>query len=290
MRIPTDQKVLAISGRFFYYFCTVQGGIAYILTALVGPSLISPDLVNGALPLYFCRPFSRTQYVMGKLGVLLALLSLITWIPGLLLYLIQSSVAGSDWMFDNLWLAWGLFLGLMVWIIVLSLIALALSAWVKWKIAAGALVLGVFFAGAGFGNAINSVLRTNNGALIDLTQVAHTMQADLLRYDSGTEMSTDSAWLVLALVSAMCLPPLLLARRVRAFEVVKFDGRADPVRQHLAASTAKCWGESRHPVDPARHHEFGGTQWLGQDHVDEPDERSGSPNAGKRERAGDFAE
>jgi len=32
-------------------------------------------------------------------------------------------------------------LGLWIWIGVLSLIALALSAWVKWKIAAGALIL-----------------------------------------------------------------------------------------------------------------------------------------------------
>ena len=218
MRIPTDQ-VLAINGRFFYYFCTVQGALAYILTAFVGPSLISPDLVNGALPLYFCRPFSRTQYIAGKLGVLLALLSLITWIPGLLLYLIQSSVAGSDWMFDNLWLAWGIFLGLLVWILLLSLIALALSAWVKWRIAAGAMVLGVFFAGAGFGSAIDSVMRTNYGSLINLTQVSHTVQADLLRYDSGTEMSTGAAWIVLLITGGLCMA--LLAKRVRAFEVVK---------------------------------------------------------------------
>jgi ABC-2 type transport system permease protein len=218
LRIPADQ-IGSINGRFFYYYCTVQGAMAYVLTALVGPSLVSPDLVNGALPLYFCRPFSRTQYVAGKLGVLMALLSLITWVPGLLLYLIQSSVAGSDWMFDNLWLAWGIFLGLGVWILVLSLIALALSAWVKWKIAAGALVLGVFFAGAGFGSAINSVMRTNYGALINLTQVAHTVQADLLHYDSGTEMATSSAWIVLIVTCALSMT--LLARRVRAFEVVK---------------------------------------------------------------------
>jgi len=218
MRIPTDQ-LLAISGRFFYYYCTVQGVLAYVLTALVAPNLVSPDLVNGALPLYFCRPFSRTQYVAGKLGVLLAILSLITWVPGLLLFLIESSVTGWDWAFDNLWLAWGIFAGLLIWILVLSLIGLALSAWVKWKIAAGALLLGVFFAGAGFGSAIDSVMRTNVGALINLAQVAQTLQADLLRYDSGTDMPVSSAWLVLGITCAMSLA--LLARRVRAFEVVK---------------------------------------------------------------------
>ena len=58
---------------------------------------------------------------------------------------------------------------MLVWILVLSLIALALSAWIKWKIAAGGLVLGVFFAGAGFGTALNSVMRTNYGSLLNLT-------------------------------------------------------------------------------------------------------------------------
>ena len=181
---------------------------------------MSPDLVNGALPLYLCRPFSRAQYVAGKLSVLQVMLSLITWEPGLLLYLIETSVSGWDWGWENLWMAWGIFLGLAAWIVVLSLIGLALSAWVKCKIAAGRLmVLGVFFAGAGFGSAIDSVLRTNYGALIDLTQVAHTIQADLLHFDSGTEMSVWDAWLVLGVACVLCLA--LLARRVRAFEVVK---------------------------------------------------------------------
>ncbi len=212
-------QLLAIDGRFFYNFSIVQGAFSYLLTALVGPTLISPDLTNGAMPLYFCRPLSRTGYVAGKMTVLMALLSLITWIPGLLLWIIQWSVAGLPWAKANLWMAGSIVLGLLIWITVLSLIGLALSAWVKWKIAAGALVLGVFFAGAGFGAAINNVMRTSYGALIDLTQVVHTIWADLLRYDSGSEMPISQAWSVLIATCVICL--LLLARRVRAFEVVK---------------------------------------------------------------------
>jgi ABC-type transport system involved in multi-copper enzyme maturation permease subunit len=55
-----------------------QIGFAFLLTAFVGPGLISPDLGNNALVLYFCRPFSRTEYVAGKLLVLVKLLSYIT--------------------------------------------------------------------------------------------------------------------------------------------------------------------------------------------------------------------
>lgn len=117
------------------------------MTAFVGPSLIAPDMANNALRLYFCRPFSRTEYVLGKMSVLLLLLSSITWIPGLILFLIQGSLAGWAWTMDNLWIAGAIVVGGLVWSTILSLIALSLSAWVKWKIAAGALVLAVFFAG-----------------------------------------------------------------------------------------------------------------------------------------------
>jgi len=212
-------QIRSVDTWFFYYFCTVQGAFAYLLAALVGPGLVSPDLANGAMPLYFCRPFSRVQYVMGKMGVLLSLLALMTWIPGLLLFLIESSVSGWDWGWDHLWIAWAVFFGLLMWDVVLGLIALAMSAWVRWRIAAGALVLGIFFAGAGFGSAIDTVLRTSYGSLIDLTQVAHTIWANLLRYDSGTDMRTFDAWVVIAITSGICI--FLLARRVRAFEVVR---------------------------------------------------------------------
>ena len=61
---------------------TIQGALAFLLTAWVAPVLVSPDLVNGALPLYLSRPFTRAEYVLGKATVLLTLLSAITWVPG----------------------------------------------------------------------------------------------------------------------------------------------------------------------------------------------------------------
>ncbi len=85
-------NLIQTTPRFFLYFCWVQGALAYILTAFVGPTLISPDLVNGALPLYLGRPFSRWDYVLGKMSVLLYLLSAITWVPGLILWGIQASL------------------------------------------------------------------------------------------------------------------------------------------------------------------------------------------------------
>jgi len=212
-------QALKVQPSLFLYFCWVQAAFTYLLTAFIGPSLISPDLVNGAMPLYLCRPFSRAEYIAGKMSVLVFLLSLVTWVPGLVLFAIQASLAGWEWTKGNLWIAGSLFIGLMIWILLLSLLALALSAWIKWKIAAGGLVLGVFFAGAGFGTALNSVMRTNYGTLLNLTEVMFTIWSRLFSWPSETGISVEASWICVGVVCATCL--WLLIRRVRAFEVVK---------------------------------------------------------------------
>ncbi len=210
---------LEVNENFFLYFCNFQGAMAYLLTAVVGPTLVSPDLTNNAMPLYLCRPFTRTEYVLGRMTVLLYLLAWITWIPALILFGIQADMAGWDWTKNHLFIAWAVFAGLFMWSVILSLIALAISAWVRWKIAAGGLILGVFFAGAGFGAAINAVMRTKNGSLIDIVQMMAVAWRKLLHFDTDNGISVLQAWMVLGLVSAISL--WLLSKKVRAFEVVK---------------------------------------------------------------------
>src|SRR5580693_4853884 len=209
---------VSIDNEFFYYFIVVQGALAFVLTAFTGPGLISPDLANGALPLYFCRPFSRAEYVIGKASVLAILLSQITWIPGLILFALQSSLAGPAWTWEHLWMAGSIMLSSLIWIAVLSLLAMALSAWVKWRIIAGALLLGVMFFGAGFGQAINAVLRTQSGNFFNLAYLMGTVWNALFQVDVDHASPVAQAWTALLAYCAICLR--LLTRNVRAYAVI----------------------------------------------------------------------
>src|SRR5215211_3041734 len=74
------RALVPIDAFFFETFVSLQGGFAFFVALLVGPPLVSRDLRNNALPLYLCRPFSRTEYVVGKMSVILILLSAITWV------------------------------------------------------------------------------------------------------------------------------------------------------------------------------------------------------------------
>ncbi len=218
-RLGGAGSLIKIDSKFFLTFVTVQGSLAFVLTAFTGPGLISPDLANGALPLYLCRPFSRAEYLIGKASVLAIVLSQITWIPGLVLFVVQASLEGPGWAWDHLWIAGSIVLSSLIWIAVLSLLAMALSAWVKWRIVAGALLLAVMFFGAGFAQAINAVLRTQSGDYINIVYLMGVVWTSLFRVENEPAISSAEAWIALLIYCAICLA--LLVRKVKAYEVVR---------------------------------------------------------------------
>jgi len=235
------RELLPIDNTFFRTFLQVQGGFAFILTVIVAPPLISRDLANNALPLYLCRPLSRTQYVLGKMAAVAVLLSLVTWIPGLLIFLFQASLSGFGWFLSNLWIGSAIFFGSMAWIVLLSLIALAVSATLKWRVVASGALVGLFFVPSAFGEIINNLFLTRAGNLISLWATMNSIWRGLFGlferqtgrvtgritnpiYDGQLvdivllEPPLWASWLVVGLVCAICV--WVLARRVRAYEVI----------------------------------------------------------------------
>ena len=224
LEVRVDELV-AIDARFFRFFLGLQTGFAFLFAAFVGPALIAPDLAHNALPLYLSRPFSRAEYVLGKLATLALLLSAVTWIPGLLLFAFQSYLAGGGWMAAHARFAGAMLLGGLLWVLLVSLLALAVSAWVRWRPVATALFFGVWMVGTGFGNAIVHIFDTRWGALLSLTDLFETVWAGLFGGEPWINAVADrplpfgAAWAALLTVCGLCL--LLLGRKIRAYEVVR---------------------------------------------------------------------
>jgi ABC-2 type transport system permease protein len=198
----------------------------------VGPGLVAPDLNNNALPLYLSRPFSRFEYILGKLAVLLGLTSLITWLPGLLVVALQVNVAGLSWLRENPQLPVGVIVGSWVWIMTISLIALAISAWVKLKPIATATLFGVFFALAAFGQAANGILDLNPrwGSLLSLPTTMSMIWTWLFSSAEGYQQFLQRSARVgnipvaaaFATMLAVCgIALFLLVRKVRGSEVIR---------------------------------------------------------------------
>ena len=232
LNIRNASQLISINATFFLSLLGWQSVMALFLAAFVGPGQISPDLVNNGLSLYLARPFTRLEYAGGKASVLVVLMSLMTWVPGLLLFGLQGYLEGSGWAGANIRFAAGLFFGAWVWILLLSALALAVSAWVKWKPVAGALLFVIFFVSAAFGTAMNAVQRSNWGYLADISYLVGsvwvrlfeggartTSGAVFFRVPIGAELPLWQCCAVLILLFALCL--YLLARRIRGVEVAR---------------------------------------------------------------------
>ncbi|MBV8819343.1 MAG: hypothetical protein JO022_13375, partial [Acidobacteriaceae bacterium] len=192
----------------------------FVLTAFLGPGLVSPDLSNNALVMYLCRPLTRTEYVLGKSFVLARDLSLITWIPGLLLFLIEADLSGWQWTSENWYIARAIVLSSFIAIVTLSLLALALSAWVKWRPVAGGLVLGFIFLSAGFGAAVNGIMRTDAGDLISVPRLLSNITRSLFQLSEPSDaLAPWHHWTALFCFAGLCL--FLLSRKLKAYEVVR---------------------------------------------------------------------
>jgi ABC-2 type transport system permease protein len=212
-------KALPISGGFFFFFTNIQTSLAFLFTVIIGPVLISRDLANNALPLYLSRPFSRFEYVIGKMSVLLILLSLITWVPGLLLFFFNSYLEGGGWMVENWWIATAIFTLSFSWLVILSLLSMAFSAWIKWRTAASAALFAIFIIPTPIGFAIQGMFDTNKGHMLNLGLAFNGLAKHLFRLDWVTSfLSAGESWGVFAAYAAICL--LMLSRRVRAYEVM----------------------------------------------------------------------
>lgn len=210
---------LVVDANFFWLFVTVQSFPTIALAALAGPSLIAPDLAHGALPLYFSRPLSRTEYVGSRMLVLVGLLSLVTWMPGLFLFWMQAGMAGWSWFAANWTFGPAIFIGFLMWILLVALVAMASSAYVKWRIVAGALILAAFFVMAGAAELFNAVLRIEWASAFNPGRAMNQVWSALLGTDPLPGPNAGQCLFALAVMVAMLL--LVLERRLRPVQVVK---------------------------------------------------------------------
>lgn len=209
---------IQVNGRFFSIFMYVQAGFAVFIAALAGPGLIAPDLANNALPLYFSRPLTRWSYALARLTVLVGMLSVVTWVPGLLLFGLQVGLAGGEWLAANWALGVGMTAGFFIWVLILSLVAMASSAYVKWRVVAAAVSLAFFFILSGVGEMIDQVLRVRWGHIIDPVWAVNQVWCAMLGVTPPEGPSALAS--ATALAAMVFLLVAVIERKLRPVEVV----------------------------------------------------------------------
>ena len=189
--------------------------VSFLVVLVVGPALVAPDLANNAMPLYLSRPVTKSDYVLGKLLTLLALTAMVGWCPGLALVVVNAYYAGDHWLSDAR-MAGALVATSLVWAVCLSMIALAISAWVKWRPAATLGFLGLYVVTASVGAVLQAVFGVWSASLLSLGDAIDSVAVGLSG-SGDSPMPVTAAWAVL--VGSTAVATLALLRRIRAREV-----------------------------------------------------------------------
>lgn len=213
------KELLPIDTTFFRVYVSTQARFAFLITLFAGPTLISSDLANNGLPLYLARPFTRLEYVAGKLAVLVLVLSAVTWAPGLLLVALQAYLEGGTWMVTHGAIVVGVVGSSWLWIAVLSLLALAISAFVKWTIMARAALFGAMIVPSAFAAVVNAAFRTTWGSIVSPSACLYSLSVTLFASESRIDVPAMAASVTVLILIAVCV--LALFWKVRAYEVIR---------------------------------------------------------------------
>ncbi len=233
-------QLVPLDASFFALFLLIAAVLAFFLALWIGPGVIARDKANNALPLFLSRPLTRPQYLWGKMLPLLVLLSLVTWVAGLFLFFLQSALAapvgGQSWFRANAYIGWAIFLGGLVWVVLLALVANALSAGLKRRWPAAAALAGLFFIPGIAGQVVDQFLVHPWGQLISALDLMRIIWGGLFRLPMVRHgfvpapgggrvwgvlpvLPAWSAWLTVAIIAAACLA--LLARSLRPYPPVR---------------------------------------------------------------------
>lgn len=98
-----EQRHTFWSALLLHLFRRSQPFILIPIVGLIAPPLISQDIRSRAFLLYFSRPLTKVQYIIGKAATIMLYLSMITLFPALLLYVVgvllspELSVLTATW-------------------------------------------------------------------------------------------------------------------------------------------------------------------------------------------------
>ncbi len=210
---------LAPTPETFRQFLDQQEIFVFFITVYVGAGLIANDRRANALQIYLSKPLTRAEYVFGKLAILMTFLLLITWVPALVLLMVQIAFAGNFTFFrNNLFLFPAITLFSFVEVVMVSAAMLALSSLSNSSRYVGILYAALIF----FSQALYGVLTfVTGGSTIawvslpaDLTQVGNAIFRLPPRYQTPWVVS------LMMIVGLVALSGVILEKRVRGVEVV----------------------------------------------------------------------
>ncbi len=211
--------VIAPTAATFRDFFDKQDIFVFLVTITLGAASIAEDRRVNALQIYLSKPLTRLEYICGKLGVLVGFLLFITWVPAMLLLVVEVLFAGSfSFVTSNLHLIPAITVFALIESVLASMCILALSSLSTNSRFVGILYAALIF----FSDALYGVMRAVTGSTKvspiafgnNLAQIGDAVFRVPLRYETPWVVS------LMVVVALIGISALILERRIRGVEIV----------------------------------------------------------------------
>jgi ABC-2 type transport system permease protein len=208
----------AATPSMFRDFFALQGVFVFFITLYVGSGLIANDRRANALQIYLSKPLTRVDYVVGKLATLLIFLTFVTWVPGILLLMMQILFAGNlTFLKANLFLFPAITVFAAVTVLTSSFTMLALSSLSKSRRFVAVMYAGLFFFTAAMYQVLRGITGSRVWVFISPRDVLDVIGDRIFR---STEPENLLPIALVTVVGLVATSVLVLERRVRGVEVV----------------------------------------------------------------------
>ena len=215
----SQAAIVAPSAATFRDFFDKQDLFVFLVTVTLGAVSIADDRRANALQIYLSKPLTRLEYICGKLSVLMAFLLLITWVPAILLLVVETVFAGNfTFLTANLYLIPAITVYSLLEVLMVSMCILALSSLSTNGRFVGILFTALIF----FSDALYGVMRAVTGGTSvswmafgnNLAQLGDAIFRVPLRFETPWPVS-------LAIVAGLIgVSAVILERRIRGVEIV----------------------------------------------------------------------
>jgi ABC-2 type transport system permease protein len=212
-------SVLAATRETFHEFLQQQATFVFFITIWVGAGLVANDRRANALQIYLAKPLTRGEYVAGKFLILATFLLMVTWLPAVLLLILQMLFAGNfTFIRTNIYLFPAITVYSFLQVLLFSFVMLALSSLSKSSRYVAVLYAGVYF----FTEAIYLVMWaiTRNSQFSWLSFGASLRQVGNVIFRLPPQYETPWVVSLLVVLGLIGVCIWVLERRVRGVEVV----------------------------------------------------------------------
>jgi len=211
---------LAPKAETFREFLGQQNVFVFFVTIYIGAGLIANDRRANALQVYLSKPLTRAEYVAGKLAILFLFLVSVTWLPAVLLLLVQIMFAGSiTFIRQNIFLIPAITLFSLLQVLVASMTMLALSSMSKSSRFVGVMYAGLIFFTAAMFQALRGITGRSSFAWLSPTDTLEQLGNYIFRLDPIYQLHPGVA--ILTVVALIAGSAWILDRNVRGVEVVQ---------------------------------------------------------------------